>query len=77
MENLKIEFTDRPVSAWGGLRMMKEVINRKWDIRLFKLSIITLSGLKSGLFSVVNYRSFLGQYLDRCQSIYSCRLVAL
>ena len=28
MENLKIEFTDRPVSAWGGLRMMKEVINR-------------------------------------------------
>jgi len=28
MENLKIEFTVRPISAWGGLKLMKEVINR-------------------------------------------------
>jgi len=28
MDNLRIEFTDRRVSAWGGLKLMKEVIDR-------------------------------------------------
>ncbi len=40
MENLRIEFTDRPVSAWGSLKLMKEIINRSGILDY--LSILTL-----------------------------------
>ena len=28
MQNIAFEYTDRPVSAWGGMRLMKKLVDR-------------------------------------------------
>jgi hypothetical protein len=28
MQNIRYEFVEKPVTAWGGMRMMKELIDR-------------------------------------------------
>lgn len=58
MQNIRYEFVEKPVTAWGGMRMMKELIDKTVIREFMKKLPLPKPGSNSGYSPINVIKSF-------------------
>jgi hypothetical protein len=69
MQNIRYEFVEKPVTAWGGMRMMKELIERTVIKEFMERIPLSKPGSNRGYSPIQIVESFWGKRMDRSQQV--------
>ena len=78
MVNLAIEYSDKPVTPFGGMALMKRFLDQVGIREKLGTFLIYHLRVLIGVTAVkrANYRKFLAKHLDRCKSLCALQLAA-
>jgi len=77
MKNIRYEFVEKPVSAWGGMRMMKELIDRTGVREYMEKLPLPKRGSNRGYSPIQIVESFWVSIMDRSQQICTFSLLKI